>query len=143
MFAAQLAVAIDVDGAGDINLGVWPACAPIEDVVGGDMHQAHPLIEGGTGKMARALFVHRHGFVGIAFGLVDGGIGGRVDDAVRPYPVNHAGYGRTIPDVQIDARQTDQIPVGWFAVAQAAPQLPACPGQQYFQVRFPPGWFRP
>ena len=83
--ARRLAGAIDRTGIDRVVLGVGAHLGAVEDVVRGKMDEGGADLAARIGQRGRAVAVDREGHVGLAFGLVDRGIGGGVDDDVRPH----------------------------------------------------------
>ena len=97
--ARLLAGAIDRGGIDGILLDIGAALAAVEDIVGRDMDQGRPDGLAGLGQRRRPIAIDGEGELGLALGLVDGGIGGGVDHQIgllgdRPL----RGPPRAVPD---------------------------------------------
>ncbi len=74
--------AIDAERAGRIGLGIRAALEPVEDIVGGEMHEGRAARSRRGGEPAGAGRVHRLGQLRLVLRAVHGGVGGGVDDEV-------------------------------------------------------------
>ena len=80
--ARLLAGAIDRGGIDGILLDIGAALAAVEDIVGRDMDQGRADGLAGFGQGRRPVAIDGEGELGLALGLVDGGVGGGVDHQI-------------------------------------------------------------
>ena len=81
-FAVALGAAVDAQRVGGIVLRVGALLGAVEDVVGGVVDEEGAEPRGLLAKNTRRNGVDRDGRLAVGFGLVDGGVGGGVDDDV-------------------------------------------------------------
>jgi hypothetical protein len=80
--AGQLAAAVGAERGDRIVLPVGRLLAAVEDVVGREVDEGQVARGAGPRNRGRTLLVGGEGRRGLALCLVDGGVGGRVDDQV-------------------------------------------------------------
>ncbi len=132
LFAGQLAGAIDIERLWQVGFIVGFGLAPVEHVVGGVMDQRHTEPRGFFSEHLRAAGVDREGLLAVAFCGVNGGIGRRVDDQVRPQQAhlltNLFGYG----EIQCVVPEGEQLAGACQFHLQFAGELPRAAGDQDF-----------
>ncbi len=73
------------------------------------MDDRQPRLGGRARDVARAGLVDREGALGLALGLVDGGVGRRVDHRVRAHPRDRRRDGRGVLEVELGAADADDL----------------------------------
>ena len=126
VFAFELGTAVDGQGAGGRVFRARGVAAAVKDVVGGVMDEQRAAPGGFAGEDARREGVEGAGEVGFAFGFVDSGVGGGVDDQVGGDGVHGGGEAVGVGEVAGQARgavvvEGDDVTHG----GEAALQLPA------------------
>ncbi|MDT4860253.1 hypothetical protein FQZ97_948030 [compost metagenome] len=79
----QFGLAVNPEGAGSGAFIEGGAAATIEYIISGVVHQPGIQLARGGGQHCDSLGVYPASVVDVAFGLVHGGIGARVDDHIR------------------------------------------------------------
>jgi len=84
LLALELGLSVHRRGARGVRFepGAWRLAPTVEDVVRGDVHEIGAGFAARFGEDARALRVDGAAERGVGFRLVDGGVGGAVDDGV-------------------------------------------------------------
>ena len=83
LLAGEFGGAVDVERAGGVGLDVGCRLGAVEDVVGGEVDDGGAEAGGLFAEDAGGGGVDGVGEFGLALGLVDGGVGGGVDDPAR------------------------------------------------------------
>ena len=92
LFASPLAAAVDVDGAGRIGFDVGTIFRTVEHVVGAVMDHRGAQLFRLFRHHARCFAVDAQRQCRLALGLVDSGVGGRIDDQNRLDAANHVAH---------------------------------------------------
>ena len=118
--AGELAAPVDAVRIGCVVLDVGGAFRAVEDIVGRVVHQQGPETLRLRGKHARRDAVDEHREPGLGFGLVDGGVRGRVHDEVRLRLAHHAPHRVLIGEIKLRPASGDEL-----CRRQQACELPA------------------
>ncbi len=132
LLAGQLAGAIDAQRVRRVVLVVGFGLAAVEHVVGGVMDQRHAEARGFFGEHLRAAGIDREGLLAVGFRRVDGGIGRRVDDQVRPQQAHLLANLLRYGEVQRIVPEGEQLAGTRQLRLQLAGQLARAAGDQDF-----------
>ncbi len=125
---ASLLAAIEGEGGGGIRLLPGDRSAAVEHVIGGKMDQRYPLVRRPSGNGKRGGFIHEKCEVAFVLGLVDGRIGGGIDDYVRRQLVQARGDLAGLESVSTRPRSAEMtVPAGERRGISAAPTCPVTP----------------
>ncbi|MNF88499.1 hypothetical protein D3C84_709950 [compost metagenome] len=109
LFAAQLAVPVDIQRCAGVGFPVWPAEAAVEDVVGGVVQQPGAQRGGLLGHHGGSLGVEGEGCRRLALGLLHRGVRRGVDHQLRPLTTQALAQRGPVVQVQLGAGQRLQI----------------------------------
>ena len=125
-FACQLGGTIGADriGCGIGTIGL--ARRAVENKIGGNMHQSRRM----GGKQGNGIGVDALGERGVSFGLVDGGVGGCVENDVSAAVGNNPRHRGGISNVEIAFGGRDDGHTNGCAGLQGAAKLPAGTGNK-------------
>ena len=96
------------------------------------MNQAAVGLMGGYGEVFRAVGVDGHGNVRLGFGLVDGGVGGGVDDDIGSDFTNGVENPLAIGDVELFAGKRNDFVLTGGQLLQGEAELAAGAGDEDF-----------
>ncbi len=126
LLAVQLGLAVDAQGASGVVLAPGPLAAAIEHVVGAVVQQQRAAGLGFARQHGGRLGVDAARLFRLALGLVDGGVGGGVDDDVWLQRAHAGGDALQLAQVTAQAVLAGAIQRDDLAQQrQAALQLPA------------------
>jgi len=97
--AYQLRLAIDAVGTGVLVLGIGCVVGAVEDVVRGDLYHPPATLAHGMRQVGGSLGIEALTERFVVLGLIDGGIGGTVDDSVDVVLRDEGLYGLLVGDV--------------------------------------------
>ncbi len=138
-FAQKLRCAIGTQGCDRIILAPGPGARAVEDIVGGDMQERQPPRRRRTGHRAGRLAIHQIGRCPVGFGLIDGGVGGGVDNEVRIGRGHNGGAGGGVAQVgHIAPDRLNRDPLG--RPARKLPRKLPCRSEDHnsHERSFPP-----
>lgn len=130
LFPGQLAAAVDSQRVGLVVLGVGRGLAAIKDVVGGVVDQRRAQGSGLFGQHAGGSGIEGEGGLGLALGLVHGGVGGGVDDQVRALGTDPLADGLAVGKVEAVAAQDQQFALAGEGQGQFTGDLAAVAGDE-------------
>ncbi len=110
LFASQLAGAIDRQRGDRILFGISAVLLAVEDEIGRDMDHRQPVPRRRQRHMPRAAAIDRIGHLRLALGLVDGGIGGGVDDDAVGHLFQSGIDRQRIGDIDLRSGQEQALP---------------------------------
>ena len=97
--AGLLAAPIDIERIDRIRLAVGLALAPVEHIIGRQVNERRPVLAAYRRNVGSSRTIDRPSRFGLAFGAVDGGISGEIDDQIGSFPRDHGAYGCRLGDV--------------------------------------------
>ncbi|MNZ48352.1 hypothetical protein D3C78_660940 [compost metagenome] len=123
LFAAQLAVPVDIQRCAGVGFPVWPAEAAVEHVVGGVVQQPGAQRGGLLGHHGGSLGVEGEGCRRLALGLLHRGVRRGVDHQLRSFGLQHAAQRGPVVQVQFGAGQHLQFAEAGQQRGEAAAEL--------------------
>ena len=99
-FAGELGLAVGALGCGRGGFGVGHFAAAVKHIIGGYVDEFGMHGAGGGGQARHGGGVDGKGFGALAFGQINGGVGGGVDNGVGLEIFNHIEHGFGIGDVE-------------------------------------------
>ena len=128
--AAQLGTAVDRLGIGAIPLQVRPGLGPIEDVVGGDIHQVRPQPAGAVGDEPGGQCVGPPGGLGLFLAQVHGRERRAVEDDVGLELRDDAEGRVTVGQVELGQINRHHLVAFWKPGGDVGAELPPGAGEQ-------------
>ena len=126
-----LAAPIDIERVDGIRLAVGLALAPVEHVIGRQVNQRRRVLAAYRSDMSSSRAIDRPSRFGLAFGAVDRGISGEIDDQIGAFPSDRGAYGRCLGDVgRVPIERYELEPCGPSCAANLAADLPSRPEHQ-------------
>ena len=99
-FSRQFGVSINAIGAWGIGFHIGRVLGAVEHIVGADLYYPSSALLDGGGQIGRCYGVERGAEFLVGLGLVDGGIGRAVDDAIYLVFLNELFNGQLVGDVE-------------------------------------------